>query len=168
MREKERRKIFDRWTGAHSRLMLKIVRLYAFTPEDQDDLFQEIALQLWHSIPQHRGESAETTWIYRVALYTALGWTRKERRHRTGRVSLDDAEPALRVIPEHRDDRLDWLYGRIAELNEADRSLMLLLLEGFGYREMAEILGISESNVGVKISRIKRRFAKLANERPER
>ncbi len=167
MRESERRRIFDDWTRAHTGLLLKVVRMYAFTPEDQDDLFQEIALQLWHSIGKHRGESAETTWIYRVALYTALAWTRKERRHRTGHSPLDQVEPALRAIPEHRDDRLDWLYGRIAELNEADRSLMLLLLEGFGYREMAEVLGISESNVGVKISRIKRRFAILATEGAE-
>jgi RNA polymerase sigma-70 factor, ECF subfamily len=167
MRESERRRVFDEWTRAHRGLLLKVVRMYAFTPEDQDDLFQEIALQLWHSVPKHRGESAQTTWIYRVALYTALGWTRKERRHRTGHLPLDAVDPALHAIPERRDERLEWLYGRIAELHEADRSLMLLLLEGFGYREMAEILGISESNVGVKISRIKRRFAILATEGAE-
>ncbi len=164
MRKSEQRRIFDGWTQAHRGLLLKIVRMYAFTPEDQDDLFQEIALQLWQSVAKRRGESAESTWIYRVALYTAFRWLRKERRHRTDHLSLDEVEPALRAIPEHHDDRLDWLYGRIAELHEADRSLMLLLLEGFGYREMAEILGISESNVGVKISRIKRRFAILATE----
>lgn len=164
MRESERRRIFDEWTGAHRGLLLKVVRMYAFTPDDQEDLFQEIALQLWHSVAKRRGESAETTWIYRVAVYAALGWTRKERRHRTGHLALDDVEPALRTLPEHRNDRLEWLYHRIAELEEVDRSLMLLLLEGFGYREMTEILGISESNVGVKISRIKRRFALLATE----
>lgn len=167
MREDERRRVFDEWTRAHRGLLLKIVRMYAFTPEDQDDRFQEIALQLWQSVAKHCGESAETTWIYRVALYTALGWTQKERRHHTGHLPLDEVEPALRAIPEHHDDRLDWLYGRIATLDAADRSLMLLLLEGFGYREMAEILGLSESNVGVKISRIKRRFAQLATEGAE-
>lgn len=162
MRDSERRQVFDRWTQEHRGLLLKIVRMYAFSPEDQDDLFQEISVQLWRSVPNHRGESAETTWIYRVALYTALGWKRKERPHHVDRVPLEEAEPALRAIPEHQDERLDWLYGKIAELHEADRSLMLLLLDGLSYRDMAEILGISESNVGVKISRIKRRFALLA------
>jgi RNA polymerase sigma-70 factor, ECF subfamily len=162
MRDSERQQVFDGWTQEHRGLLLKIVRTYAFSPEDQDDLFQEISIQLWRSVPNHRGESAETTWIYRVALYTALGWTRKERPHRVDHVSLEEVGPALRAIPEHQDDRLDWLYGRIAELHEADRSLMLLLLEGFSYRDMAEIVGISESNVGAKISRIKRRFSLLA------
>jgi RNA polymerase sigma-70 factor, ECF subfamily len=164
MRERERRRIFEAWTRIHRGLLLKVVRMYAFTPDDQDDLLQEIATELWHSIPKRRGESAETTWIYRVALYTALGWTRKEARHRAGRMPLDEVQPALRALSEHRDPRLDWLYARIAELDEADRSLMLLVLEGFAYREMAEILGITESNVGVKISRIKRRFSQLAME----
>ena len=120
MRKSEQRRIFDGWTQAHRGLLLKIVRMYAFTPEDQDDLFQEIALQLWQSVAKRRGESAESTWIYRVALYTAFRWLRKERRHRTDHLSLDEVEPALRAIPEHHDDRLDWLYGRIAELHEAD------------------------------------------------
>ena len=167
MRESDRQQVFDEWTRAHRGLLLKVVRMYAFSPEDQADLFQEISIQLWRSVPNHRGESAETTWIYRVALYTALGWTRKERPHRVDHVSLDEVGPALRAIPEHQDDRVDWLYERITELHEADRSLMLLLLEGFSYRGMAEILGISESNVGVKISRIKRRFATLATETAE-
>src|SRR5690606_7260114 len=94
MRATKQRELFDRWIREHRGLMLKVVRAYAFTADDQEDLLQEIALQLWNSIPNHRGEAAESTWIYRVALYSALGWTRKERKHRSGRTEIEDVQPA--------------------------------------------------------------------------
>jgi RNA polymerase sigma-70 factor (ECF subfamily) len=164
MQEGMQQNVFDAWIREHKGLMLKVVRAYAFTPDDQDDLFQEIALQLWNSVPIRRGEAAETTWIYRVALYSALAWSRKERKHRSGRQDIDEVQHTLRFVPATQDARLEWLYKEIGKFEEVDRSLVLLLLEGFGYREMAEILGISESNVGVKISRIKRRLATIAME----
>jgi RNA polymerase sigma-70 factor (ECF subfamily) len=88
-------------------------------------------------------------------LNTAISWSRKEIRRRDGTNVLEAATPALEPIGVAVDSRLDWLYEQIAQLNEIDRSLTLLLLEGFSYKEMADALGISEGNVGVRIHRIK-------------
>jgi RNA polymerase sigma-70 factor (ECF subfamily) len=164
MKENKQQNTFDSWLRQHKGMLFKVVRAYAYTTEDQDDLFQEIALQVWHSIPHYRGDSAVTTWLYRIALYVALGWLRKEKKHRTGKQSLEGIEHLLIVRDSAKDNRLEWLYQQIADLSPVDRSLMLLMLEGFSYREMASILGISESNVGVRINRIKTRLVSRPEE----
>ena len=117
-------------------------------------MFQEIAFQVWRSIDAFTGKSAASTWIYRVALNTALAWDRTEKR-REGTAERLAAQAELLHGPEERDPRLDWIYEKIAELNDVDRSLCLLMLDGFSYREISQILGISESNVGVKLNRLK-------------
>lgn len=155
MTEEKQQDILHDWLDRHKGLFFKVVRAYARTEEDRDDLFQEITLQVWRSIPNFRGESAETTWIYRIAFNTAIRWHSKEKKHQEGRQSMDMA-PVLEAVPEYQDERLSWLYERIAELTETDRSLCLLLLDGFSYKEMSKIVGISESNVAVKIHRIKK------------
>lgn len=156
MKETERQQIFDSWLDQRRALLFKVVRAYAFTAADQDDLFQEIVIQVWRSIPNFKQQSTLNTWLYRIALNTALVWTRRERKHQDGRQILDHSAAILQERSGPADPRLDWLYEQIARLNEIDRSLMLLMLDGFSYREMSNILGISESNVGVKINRIKK------------
>jgi RNA polymerase sigma-70 factor (ECF subfamily) len=153
--EKEQNRIFDNWLGLHKGLIFKIVRAYAFTTMDQDDLFQEISVQVWYSVPSFRQESAITTWLYRISLNTAINWTRKERKHLSVE-SLDNVQHVLQESASYVDERLTWLYEEIHKLDEIDRSVLLLLLDGFSYKEMATILGITESNIGVKISRIKK------------
>jgi RNA polymerase sigma-70 factor (ECF subfamily) len=160
----ERNTVFQGWMEAHTSILYKVARAYGATHSDREDLFQEIALQLWHSVGAWRGDCAATTWIYRVALNTALAWRRKERRHSRGRQDIEDASGLL-VAPSVRDPRLDWIYQRIAEFDEANRAIALLMLDGFSYREMARVLGLSESNVGVRINRIKAALAaQLATE----
>ena len=156
MLEAERNRVFEGWIEAHKAILFKVARVYGATHSDREDLFQEIALQVWHSVEAWRGDCAATTWIYRVALNTALAWRRKERKHVQGRQDIEAATDLL-IEPSDRDPRLDWIYQRIAELDEASRSLALLMLDGFSYRDMSQILGLSESNVGVKINRIKGR-----------
>ncbi len=156
MKEKEQRQIFNNWLGQYKAMLFKVVRVYAFTEDDRDDLFQEIAIQTWHSIPNFRNESAESTWIYRVALNTAMRWVRKEKRHHDGRQSVDKIEYLLEENTQNIDDRLAWLYHEIGKLPEIDRSLTLLMLDGYSYKEMAEMTGISDTNIGVKIHRIKK------------
>ena len=158
MLDAERNTVFESWIDAHKGILFKVARVYGATHADREDLFQEIALQLWHSIEAYRGDCAATTWIYRVALNTALAWRRKERRHSEGRQDIDAAMPLL-IAPFGRDPRLDWIYERIAELDEGNRALALLMLDGLSYREMSQILGIGESNVGMKINRIKAALA---------
>ena len=164
MLEAERNRVFESWIDAHKAILLKVARVYGATHSDREDLFQEIALQVWHSVGAYRGDCAPTTWIYRVALNTALAWRRKERRHGQGRQDIE-AATGLLIAPPGRDPRLDWIYERISELDEANRSLALLMLDGFSYREMSQILGLGESNVGMKINRIKAALAaQLAKE----
>lgn len=149
----------------HQALVFKVVRAYARNREDQEDLFQEIVTQLWTSIPKFRAESSETTWIYRVALFRAMSWTRKEKRRREGWNLLRDAELIIRDESRNEDSRLIWLYEKIHQLPEVERSLSLLLLDGYSYKEMANILGLSESNIGVKINRIKKTLTQHAENR---
>jgi RNA polymerase sigma-70 factor, ECF subfamily len=161
MKEREQEQVFEGWLGQHRGLLFKVVHAYAFTSHDREDLFQEIVTQVWNSIPRFRGDAAVTTWLYRVALNCALAWSRKERRHRERTESIETNESALKETSKTKDRRLGWLYEQIARLDHVDRSLTLLLLDGFSYREMAETLGISESHVGVKINRIKTHLKSL-------
>lgn len=163
MQEQEQKQIFDNWLSQHKGILFKIVRAYAFNAHDQDDLFQEIALQLWRSIPEFRGEAKASTWIYRVALYTASAWTRREKKQPRTEPLVTVAH-TLTIVSQPSHPRVDWLYEQIAQLDPIDRSVCLLMLEGFSYKEMAEMLGISESNVGVKIHRIKQRLVRQSSE----
>ena len=164
MTETEQQRIFETWLSQHKALIFKVVRAYAFSGMDRDDLFQEISFQVWRSVPSFRKESSAVTWIYRVALNTAMRWIRKEHKHRQ-QAPIDHAEHLLQENIIAGDERLGWLYEQIHQLEPVDRSLCLLMLDGFSYREIANIIGITESNVGVKINRIKKRLiAKSKNE----
>jgi RNA polymerase sigma-70 factor (ECF subfamily) len=148
MEEFEQKQIFNRWLSEHKGIFFKIVRAYAFTADDQDDLFQEISFQVWKSIPDFRGESKASTWIYRVALYSAYLWVRTEKK-RPPTTPLADHERSLFVKEQEEDDRISWLYVQIGQLEPIDRSVCLLMLDGYKYREIADMLGISESSIGV-------------------
>jgi len=139
----------------HKGLIFKVIRSYS--PVDHDDLFQEIIIQVWHSIPAFRREASVTTWLYQIALNTAIKWTKKEKKH-AGTGTLDNLQHLLQENKTAIDERLAWLYDEIYKLDEIDRSVALLLLEGYSYKEMSAMLGISESNVGVKINRIKKQL----------
>lgn len=164
MLESERNRVFEDWIEAHRAIPFKVARAYGATHADREDLFQEIALQLWHSVDAFRGDCAAATWIYRVALNTAFTWVRNQRKHQRGRQDFDRST-ALLTAPADHDPRLAWVYRKIAELDAVNRSLALLMLDGFSYRDMSQILGLSESHVGVKINRLKAALAaQLAKE----
>jgi len=154
----EQQHIFKQWLEKHKALIFKIVRAYGSTAMDQDDLFQEISIQVWRSIPTFRNESAVTTWIYRIALNTAIRWVSKEQKYRNTNGTMESIPDILFQQNIQVDEQLTWLYKAIHELDEIDRSVALLLLDGFSYKEMATILGITVSNVGVKINRIKKQL----------
>lgn len=163
MLESERLVIFKNWQHKYAKAIFKIVRTYADNPMDRDDLFQEIAVQIWHSISAFKGQSSEITWIYKIALNTALKWMRKEKQKvYTEPLHLEPF--VLWETNENQDEQLTWLYSQIYALNLIDRCLVLLLLDDFSYKEMASILGISESNVGVKLNRIKKYLSEKSKE----
>jgi RNA polymerase sigma-70 factor (ECF subfamily) len=160
----EQETIFRRWLSEHLGLMLKVVRGCAATPQDQDDLFQDVLLAIWTSIPSFRGEAKETTWIYRVAFNTALAWRRVEKRRRVGHDTFLKFEVPPEAHPSHAETQPDreiveHLYTAIRQLPKVDASLALMLLDGLSYQEMAEVLGISENYIGVKLNRIRKELA---------
>ena len=149
----------------HKGVILKVVRANAAAPEDQDDLFQEIAFQVWLSIPSFQERAKVSTWIYKVALNTTMVWHRAQKRHRHMREPLylvneescSGEDPSKSM--ESR-EKLDWLYEEIRKLPKVDRSLALLYLDEFSYQEIADILGISINNVGVKLNRLRKHLDK--------
>lgn len=154
----EQKSIFESWLSQHKGLIFKIIRVYGRTPMDREDLFQEITLQVWRSIPSFRHESAVTTWIYRIALNVSIRWLRKEKK-RVPSESIEVVQHIIQETKEHDDDeRLAWLYHEIHKLDEIDRSITLLMLDGLSYREMSSIIGITETHIGVKINRIKKQL----------
>jgi RNA polymerase sigma-70 factor (ECF subfamily) len=160
MHDSERDLIFGEWLTGHQGILFKVVHAYAFEHADRQDLFQEITIQVWRSVDAFRGDSSVPTWMYRIALNTALAWTRKEGKHQRGKEPFEGLEDLLTTASSaQRDPRVEWLYQQIAQLKDVDRSVALLLLDGFSYKEIAAIVGLTESNVGVKINRIKSALA---------
>ncbi|HEY1791116.1 MAG TPA: sigma-70 family RNA polymerase sigma factor [Verrucomicrobiae bacterium] len=160
----DRESVFRQWLDRHTGLILKIVRGYAITPQDQDDLFQDILLQLWSSIPSFRGEAKETTWIYRVAFNTALAWKRTERRRRRKHETFIQFDTSSQEQASHVDSMvereiIDQLYAAIRGLPRVDASLALMHLDGISYQEMSEVLGMSENYIGVKLNRLRKQLA---------
>ena len=99
-----------------------------------------------------------------MALNAAITWTQGERRHREGKQSLDGEAPLRLPAAPAPDPRVEWLYGQLRLLSEIDRSVTLLMLDGFSYREIAAMLGMTENYVGVKINRIKAQLTNKARE----
>jgi len=145
----------QRWLTEHRGLIHRVVMLYAFTFSDREDLYQEIATALWQSQDKFEGRAKETTWIYRVALNTALNL----RRRKTPIMEELTDEEHLPEAPES--ERLDWVYSRLRTLGPVERSLVLLYLDGNSYEDISEVMGLSVSNVGVKINRVKARLRDL-------
>jgi len=161
--------VFKNWLGEYGGTVLKVARAYTLTAEEREDLAQEILLQLWRSLPQFQGRASASTWVYRVALNTALSWHRKEGRRRARQQPLLEPEDlpvtgldsAERV---HQREVVGRLYAAIHQLPKAEAALVLLYLEDLSYREIAEVLGISESNVGVKLNRARKALGELMKE----
>lgn len=143
----------------HAGLLYKVAYAYCRSPIDREDLLQEISLQLWRGHARFDASQRESTWIYRVALNVAISFYRRERRHRERTRALEDeAEALLLVSPAEPSEELAVLFRCIEELTPLERSLALLYLEGLDHAAMSEVLGISASNVGTKLGRIKERL----------
>jgi RNA polymerase sigma-70 factor (ECF subfamily) len=147
----------------HEARIRRICRVYAPDPDSREDLYQDILVQLWRSLPSFRGDAQPGTWLYRVALNTALGARRAYLARPRAMVDAAEVEIAdARAAPDDivdALDRLDRLYAAIAELGDIDKAVVTMYLDERSYGEIAEVLGISESNVGVKLHRIKKALA---------
>lgn len=147
---------FEKLIVEHQLLIHKICNIYAKSEADKEDLFQEITIQLWRSFPSFEYKSKFSTWLYRVALNTAITQKRKEKR----RPVLSSLSGEEMRIPnpkssETDEDDLVALHLAIHQLKKIDRAIIFLYLEENSYQEIAGIIGITPKNVGVKIVRIK-------------
>ena len=125
------------------------------TPMTKMTYFRISAYKVWTSVPNFKKQSAVSTWLYRIALNTTFKWIRKEKKFNKEKDQNEMGHILYDPMTES-DDRLDWLYSEIKKLDEVDRSITLLMLDGYSYKEMAEMLGITAGNIGVKINRIKK------------
>ena len=142
----------------------KICRLYTNSSDAHNDLFQEITIQLWRAFPKFRGDSKFSTWMYRVALNTAITLYRKSKRS----IKTQDFEGvSFKISSEEYDDtveeQLKLMYSAVKTLNDIDKALVFLYLEDKNYKEISETLGISEVNSRVKMNRIKEKLRKVLN-----
>jgi RNA polymerase sigma-70 factor, ECF subfamily len=162
MTRTERERLFHDLLAANKERIRRLCYGYLGPAGEVDDLFQEILFHVWNSLPSFRGESSPGTWLYRIAINTALIYRRKRR----------DTEPLPELI-DHRSgaqqnleaqERMAGLYRAIAALADQDRLIITLLLEDLSYKEIAEITGLTVNHVGVKISRIKQTLEELLAE----
>ncbi|WDQ18913.1 RNA polymerase sigma factor [Rhodopirellula sp. P2] len=168
MLEEDAKSLFIDWLEKHNASVIQVARAYTLGSEESQDLAQEILLQAWHSLPRFRGQASPATWFYRVALHAAMNWRRNDQRRRTHQQPLlevqalpsESADSSQQV--EQR-EMVEQLYKAIHQLPKSDVALVLLYLDELSYREMASVLGISESNVGVRLGRAKKALAKLLN-----
>ena len=148
----------------HQNIVHKICRMYTNDQESHNDLFQEITIQLWNAYPKFRGDSKFSTWMYRVALNTAITLYRKSKKElRTQNYD----EISFKIKAEAYDDevekQLQLMYKAVKELNDIDKALVFLYLEDQSYREISDMLGISEVNARVKMNRIKKTLRNILN-----
>lgn len=157
------KKEFTSLLHEHQGIVHKISSLYFGNRREKEDYTQELIIQLWKAYPSFKSESKFSTWMYRVCLNAAIDLLRKEKT-KPILVTVDDY--TFQSIPnqkesEHRNQEL--LYQAIAQLSPIDKGIITLYLDGFSYKEIAQIIGISESNTGVKITRIKSNLLKQIN-----
>jgi len=152
---------FQELLERHRRIILKVASTYCRDAEDRRDLTQEISVQLWRSFPRYDEERSFSTWMYRIALNVAISYARGAGHRARHAVPLDESAdgPAdeRAAVPES-DPRVQALHRVIDQLDPLNRALALLYLEERSYREIAEVLGITETNVATKIHRLKQRI----------
>ena len=135
-------------------IISKICRAYSNDQDEFEDYFQEVSLQIWKAYDSFKGESKISTWVYRITLNVCLSEIRKNKR----RITTSPFKPDFDTADHPSDlqqEKVDNLYNAIKTLKKVDRAIILLYLEDKKYKEMAEILGINISNIGVKVNRIK-------------
>ena len=157
-------KEFEKHISENEMLIYKVCSIYAYTEADRQDLFQEIVIQLWQGYQKFKGDAKFSTWMYRVAINTAITGLRKQKN------IITSYEPAT-FTSNIRDDntareeeeRLQQLNTAIEKLNQVEKAIVMLYMEDRSYDEMEDILGISQGALRVKMNRIKKKLRDLAN-----
>ncbi|HVG41135.1 MAG TPA: sigma-70 family RNA polymerase sigma factor [Chitinophagaceae bacterium] len=161
MQKGEAEKQFEKHITEHELLLLKVCHIYAYTAADRQDLFQEIVIQLWKAYPNFKGNSKLSTWMYRVAINTAITGLRRKKDFI---ISYEPSSLPTQISDNSSsaaEDRLGELYKAIEQLNQVEKAIVMLYMEERTYDEMEEILGITQGNLRVKMNRIKEKLRQL-------
>ncbi|WP_343534193.1 sigma-70 family RNA polymerase sigma factor [Pedobacter sp.] len=154
-------KIFLQQINENKGIIHKVAKMYMDNPLDQEDLFQEIVMQLWKAYPSFKGTSKFSTWMYRVALNTAIVFFKKDNR-KVDKASLNEHLEVADFSDSHeKEEKLAYLYKAVQELNQIEKALIFLFLENQSHREIAQNLGITEVNARVKLNRTKEKLQQI-------
>ena len=156
-------KAFIQLIQQHSGIIHKVCNLYVEGKENREDLFQEITLQAWKSYPRFQGNAQFSTWLYRVALNTAITYFKQQKRNPIHH-SADQVPELPDADADNREEKFQLMYQAIAQLTDVDKALVLLYLEDFPYDEIATMMGITANHVAVKINRIKSKLQLLTRQ----
>jgi len=147
---------FSTMVSQNQGIIHKVCRLYRDTPEDREDLFQDIVYHLWRSYPTFKGEAKMSTWIYKIALSAAvLEFRSPKEKFRRQHLPLTAIEATAAFHDAPREERISRLYSVIATFDPLEKAVVTLYLEEYSYEEIAGIVGITRNHVGVKLNRIK-------------
>jgi RNA polymerase sigma-70 factor (ECF subfamily) len=168
MNSREQQAIFDGWLHEHAAILHHVANGFA-TGADRHDLMQELMLALWRAVPAFRAASLASTFIFRVTHNAALTWKRAERSYRRRLDTFEEQQVGALQLTSDGDadpkpDLLELLYAAIRTLEPLDRSLVLLQLDGASYAQIADIHGLSESNVGVRLNCLKHKLTAIVQE----
>lgn len=139
-------------------ILLKISKAYTNTTQEREDLINDMIYQMWKSFPKFKGKSKISTWTYRIALNTAMNYNRTTRKKRDSLLSAIEIYYDNLTSESDSNPQIALLYDCIAELDPFSKAIILLYLDGYKHDEIAEITGISKSNVGTRIQRIKKQI----------
>ena len=145
----------------HKGILYKVSRMYFDKLEDQQDLFQEIILQLWKSLDSFKGNSEFSSWMYRVALNTAIVFFKKEKRKQDNFTIIKNEPIDNEVFDSEKDQQLVHFHKAVKQLTKIEKAIIILLIEGYSGKKIAENLGLSEVNVRVKIKRTKNKLQEI-------
>lgn len=157
----DREKEFTRIIAEHKSTVYTVCYMFSKDPDEVEDLFQDVLINLWRGFDSFRGESKVSTWIWRIALNTCISADRKKKRE--GEKIPLDMNANLFSDSDEGSKQVRQLYRRIGKLDLVDRALVLLWLENMSYEEIGAIVGITAQNVGVKLFRIRQRLMEMSN-----
>jgi len=152
---------------SHQDKIFRLCKAYLYDANQAEDLYQEVLINIWKSLPQFKGTSTIGTWVYRITINTAISFNRKEKKHQLSGQNLPEhlasnLEESIQA-KQAEENQMQQMHRAIAQLEPQDRVIIGLYLEDVAYKEIASILGISTNLVGVRINRIKNKLTKILN-----
>jgi RNA polymerase sigma-70 factor, ECF subfamily len=151
---------FEQTIQENARILHKLSRVYSNNETEFEEIFQEMMIQIWRALPNFRGDSQLSTWLYRICINTALNFRTKTNKLK----SFEPLEENIAVkfaVEDEKDEQLKKLYAAIRELNPIDRAIVSLYLDETSYEETAQILGISKTNVATRLMRLKQKLIEM-------